>query len=259
MCSANLSTDYFTNRQDRYWLINNKEVANYYALLIEYMRKLSFPLIADESIDTELPIRNLPELQAAKYKNMFSPEKDLEYGNQILNEFLTESKHLLSPFEQTKKCKKDFAFIVPSIQMGKYSIYDDLLFDMLNNVRDESEITLATAYFNIDDRLSNFILNSKNPWKLLTASPHSNGFLGSKGLSGLIPYMYLNREYELLKNLKEKGKENVSFYEWDKKGQTYHGKGLWISDSTNSSPTISVCGSSNYGWYNLIFYFLFFI
>lgn len=250
---ANLSTDYFTNRQDRYWLIHDREVANYFALLFEYLKKISIPLIADDATDTEEPVKNILQVHLRHYDNFFTPKKPVQHGNKILKEFLAESKKLLKPFEETKKMKKDFAFLVPSIQMGKFSIYDDLLFDMLNNVSDESEISLATAYFNIDNRLSDHIVDSKNPWKILTASPHANGFLGSKGLSGFVPLLYLHREYEFFKNLHEKQKSNVSFHEWFKPKESYHGKGIWISDTPNSYPCISICGSSNYGM-KMLFY-----
>ena len=41
---ANLSRDYFTNRQDRYHLFKSKELTDYYALLHQKLRTISYQL-----------------------------------------------------------------------------------------------------------------------------------------------------------------------------------------------------------------------
>jgi len=41
---ANLSRDYFTNRQDRYHVFKSKDITQYYAALHEKLRSISYRL-----------------------------------------------------------------------------------------------------------------------------------------------------------------------------------------------------------------------
>lgn len=50
--SANLSTDYFTNRQDRYILFNNcSELSNFFTDLVKTVGSFSFQLKEDNSVE----------------------------------------------------------------------------------------------------------------------------------------------------------------------------------------------------------------
>lgn len=147
---------------------------------------------------------------------------------------------------------KDCGFIVPTIQMGKYGIADDSIhFDtVLSDTSLQNTIDIVTPYFNVNDDLLEHIMINNFKWKLLTASPLANGFLGSKGLSGYIPTCYLYTEKKFLNQI-DMMKKDVELYEWKKENNTFHAKGLWIGRN-NKDPHISMCGSSNYGMYFFI-------
>ena len=48
MSGANLSDDYFTNRQDRYHVFNSKQVTDYFAKLYQAMCDLSYRVLPSE-------------------------------------------------------------------------------------------------------------------------------------------------------------------------------------------------------------------
>ena len=174
------------------------------------------------------------------------------HGRDMITHFIANST---KKYMTLQNASSKTAFFVPSLQMGKFFIENDqeILRQTLSSLKQESNVALATAYFNIDKSLSDLVLDSKASWDILTASPHANGFLGSKGFSGMIPYLYLNQEYSFLKKVHKQNKTDVRFYEWEKEANTFHAKGLWISENKDAAPHISICGSSNFG---LLFFLL---
>jgi CDP-diacylglycerol--glycerol-3-phosphate 3-phosphatidyltransferase len=65
LSGANLSRDYFTNRQDRYHVFKSKEITAYYALLHEKLRSISYRLEdapeMPERFRLEWPASNVPQ------------------------------------------------------------------------------------------------------------------------------------------------------------------------------------------------------
>lgn len=63
---ANLSRDYFTNRQDRYHLFKSKDLTDYYATLHKYLRTISYQLLPTpekpERFRLDWPISNVSPL-----------------------------------------------------------------------------------------------------------------------------------------------------------------------------------------------------
>jgi CDP-diacylglycerol---glycerol-3-phosphate 3-phosphatidyltransferase len=64
LSGANLSRDYFTNRQDRYHAFKSKDITAYYALLHEKLRSISYRLTdapdTPERFRLEWPPSNVP-------------------------------------------------------------------------------------------------------------------------------------------------------------------------------------------------------
>ena len=63
MGRANLSRDYFTNRQDRYHLFKSRELTDYYALFHESLRSISYKLktsTREEKFSLDWPKENVP-------------------------------------------------------------------------------------------------------------------------------------------------------------------------------------------------------
>ena len=65
ICRANLSRDYFTNRQDRYHLFKSREMTEYYATFHERLRSISYklqPSTRDERFLLDWPTENVSPL-----------------------------------------------------------------------------------------------------------------------------------------------------------------------------------------------------
>jgi CDP-diacylglycerol--glycerol-3-phosphate 3-phosphatidyltransferase len=117
-----------------------------------------------------------------------------------------------------------------------------------------SSWTFTAGYFNMTPSVRKLLLDS-NPSKatVIAASPWANGFYGSKGVSGMLPAAYSLLSRRFLDAISSKGlSSKISLKEWRRGtvnqpgGWTYHAKGLWITLPSQTAPSISLVGSSNY-------------
>lgn len=246
--SANLSTDYFTNRQDRYILFNNQhQLTSYYHDLLKLISNCSYQL-------------SLPESSAkdSKYtlkmkKNMADPVKESKkYKKQVtslLQDFITATK---SKSIQQAAEKSDTA-ILPVIQMGPFSIRQDEkttleLLNIANTQNNAWMIDLTSGYFNFTEKYKSYILKTRAKFQFLTASPEANGFFNSRGVSRFLPPAYTYIEKKFYKQVTRMGrKEDISIREYKRSGWTYHAKGLWIRWKDDKLPFLTMIGSPNFG------------
>jgi CDP-diacylglycerol--glycerol-3-phosphate 3-phosphatidyltransferase len=117
-----------------------------------------------------------------------------------------------------------------------------------------SSWTFTAGYFNMTPLVRKLLLDS-NPSKatVIAASPWANGFYGSKGVSGMLPAAYSLLSRRFLDAISSQGlSSQISLKEWRRGtvnkpgGWTYHAKGLWVTLPSQTSPSISLVGSSNY-------------
>ncbi|ORY40431.1 hypothetical protein BCR33DRAFT_852757 [Rhizoclosmatium globosum] len=163
---ANLNTDYFTNRQDRYILIkNNPQVAAYFTSLLKRLRNAS-----------------LSEMKAALTK--FSNKSLAEMPSNALTDAVS-----ISPLESANCDTQSHHSFKLALLVSTRS---HLLTLLLKNVAASSETTVvcSSAYFNLPKHFHNLVLQSKARFQFLLAAPEANGFFGSKGVSRHIPFAY---------------------------------------------------------------------
>jgi CDP-diacylglycerol--glycerol-3-phosphate 3-phosphatidyltransferase len=117
-----------------------------------------------------------------------------------------------------------------------------------------SSWTFTAGYFNMTPEFRSLLLNS-NPARatVISASPWANGFYGSKGVSGMLPAAYSLLSRRFLDAVSSKGlSSQITLKEWrrgtvdEPGGWTYHAKGLWVTMPNETTPSISLVGSSNY-------------
>lgn len=114
--------------------------------------------------------------------------------------------------------------------------------------------TFTAGYFNMDTDIKERLLKStSNSGEVIVASPKSNSFFKSNGISKYLPPAYLYLAQNFLKAVHAEGKQdNIKLNEWEngivntKNGWSYHAKGIWISEPDETIPSITVVGSSNY-------------
>lgn len=177
--SANLSHDYFTNRQDRYIEIKDSpEVADFFHQLISTVKTFSLQL---NGSNTTTLHPTFP----------FHPTQDRDRGKQFVRE---ASNRLLQFINKTKsKQVKPISadgnpqtWVVPMIQMFPYGIQQDEIVtsELLASLPKDSTLLLASGYFNLTSDYINLILNSKAYCDILSAHPTVNGFYKAKGVAG---------------------------------------------------------------------------
>lgn len=139
-------------------------------------------------------------------------------------------------------------------------------------------IDFTSGYFSLYPLYKSLILKAPTSirTRIITAAPISNGFFGSKGISRHLPPAYTWLESKFWDAVKREGKKkSIEIREWERDGWTYHSKGecsaiatgynpshltlpllsslvnwttgVWHTSSTQSAPTLTLIGSSNFG------------
>jgi CDP-diacylglycerol--glycerol-3-phosphate 3-phosphatidyltransferase len=225
---ANLSDTYFTNRQDRYVLIKNSELADYLQKLIKSLGKFSYSY-GKKSSDV-----------------LREPEKNGEIQfKEEMEQFVGNSSNLIHKRDPQKD-----VLVFPSFQLGPYYFNQDeiLLKDILSNCHPSHYFRIASAYLNFPPYLARAVTQSENPSTLITANVDANGFFGAKGIKSVVPLLYENLAYKMHQDLnRANSSRNKELLLFSRSGWSFHQKGLWLSEDKVSAPYFMNIGSSNYG------------
>ena len=266
--SANLSSEYFTNRQDRYYLIASKRVTNYFASLHHAICTLSYVVQPDSTVDCSYRLQ-WPE------SNQAPAPLDDPSG------YIACSSKLIKPLISTTSAERQddldsihdtivypLSQLTPLLRPDTSTEYVGIMAILRHLASDlpGSCWTFTAGYFNIRPEIRSLLLASRcSRGTIITASPWSNGFYGSKGISGLLPsaYTLLSRQFlesvhrspnspSTLAATSSSSSPSIVLKEWRRGtigqpgGWTYHAKGLWITLPHESYPSITLVGSSNY-------------
>lgn len=219
---ANLSEQYFTDRQDRYvWIRENENLANFYRSLISTICGLSFRV--DDRTGAMVFPSDLPD-----------PSSDPKAFNEVAKsrmENLWNSRGALPPVAAASDLlNKHDTWLFPTIQLGHANVrHDERLtqFVLLHAPHAEPYTTYMTSpYFNIAKPYEEAIRTSNKPMKLIVASPKANGFFNGSGVSGMVPWAYDTVLLEWMRNLPQHS--DIEVFEYVRDRWTFHAKGLWI-------------------------------
>ena len=245
---ANLSMDYFTNRQDRYIMIENcPRLADYFEGLVDSISTFSLEMDREGAFNIKKGFSSHP------FKGKLS--EFVEESSEVVKTFLADQTNMNKVDTEDIDTSKDFDTVVfPTIEMGQLGIKQDSLVTskILRNGAEGGIFYFATGYFNLTDSYMKDMMDSdQSKYSILMAHPQANGFLGARGPAGGIPHAYtlIAKSFYnslLMKNLQEK----IKLYEYQKEGWTFHAKGLWYSPSSNSVsyPCLTMIGSPNFGY-----------
>ncbi|XP_004226539.2 CDP-diacylglycerol--glycerol-3-phosphate 3-phosphatidyltransferase, mitochondrial isoform X2 [Ciona intestinalis] len=277
---ANLSDQYFKNRQDRYYKIKgSKNLADYFQGIIKSISLFSYHLQTDGSLVFSPSCAYNPDLQPGLY--------DTELRNSLLQftgpynipkrENSTPRSTFLAPanfwnyirqlglnIKQIDKTnEEDFVelhhhddrdvedtFIFPTIQLGCVNIRQDeeVTNMILASFPANSRACVTSGYFNVTDDVTAMIAGGAATFEIITASPGANGFLGSGGFSGYIPQVYCLLVKNFFEVLVKTGRScKVKLWEYCRKDWTYHAKGIWYYPPNALFPQLTAIGSSNFG------------
>ncbi|XP_044759733.1 CDP-diacylglycerol--glycerol-3-phosphate 3-phosphatidyltransferase, mitochondrial [Coccinella septempunctata] len=236
---ANLSNDYFTNRQDRYFLIKDKKICNFYSGLIQRVQMFSFAMDSNNNINLN------SKWQVSPFEG--DKKRFVEEAGELVDSYLLEAKEE----QNSHKTEGNDTWIFPLVQMGQLGVEQDALVTekLMRKAPSNSKLKIATGYFNLtQDYMNNLIHNTEADCDILMAHPKANGFLGAKGIAGDIPYAYCLIAQKFKKKFKKFGQEErISLIEYLRDGWTYHGKGLWYYPPNAKYPCLTLIGSPNFG------------
>ncbi|CAK9802029.1 CDP-diacylglycerol--glycerol-3-phosphate 3-phosphatidyltransferase, mitochondrial [Anthophora plagiata] len=241
---ANLSNDYFTNRQDRYFVIEeSKELCNFYDELVKRVGEFSFVLQPDGTTTLNSTMKVHP---------LKNPTKFIEEAACSVKTLFQKELKERSDLEKLGKNLDADTWIFPLIQMGQLNIYHDsyITLKLLRTASPGTTLKLATGYFNLTSEYSEALLrHCQGTCHLLTAHPTANGFFSAKGVAGGIPAAYTKIEESFIKYCNNLGQQNrVTLWEFIKPEWTYHAKGLWYSLPDQEKPCLTLIGSPNFGY-----------
>ncbi|KAF9538639.1 CDP-diacylglycerol--glycerol-3-phosphate 3-phosphatidyltransferase [Mortierella hygrophila] len=251
MSGANMSHDYFTNRQDRYVMFKNKDISEYYCDLVKTVSDLSYGL-QDKGDTFQLEIGNGvpdPVEQSKAFK---------KHATKTVRAFMKK----WASVQQSPKDASYDTTLHPLIQMGPLGIRQDerVTLSVLDHVLHDQELEgsakvfITSGYFNFEKRYSQSIIHAKAAnVGLIAASPEANGFFNSAGISKYIPPAYTLIEQRFFNDAKAAGNgERIKIEEYARKGWTYHAKGLWVYPPHSDLPVMTTIGSPNFGYRSIV-------
>lgn len=259
LSGANLSEDYFTDRQDRYYVFKDKKITDYYFKVHNSISSLSYQLLT-----TTMP-KGFQNFRLSWPTSNKSCEPDLN-----LHRFIADSSLILEPllkqhdldsFEEFSNTEDADTIVyavsqfTPLLQPNNDTSTEKPAILRLLSFLDSPKINwwFTAGYFNMLPQIQEKLLNGQAPGTLITASMKANSFYKSSGASYYIPEAYLLIAKKFLEQITKQGKDNlIKLYEWQNGvvntpgGWSYHAKGIWISVPDEQEPSITVVGSSNY-------------
>lgn len=249
---ANLSDEYFRNRQDRYLHIGKgPEIADWYHNMIKTLGDCGKTVTIPSQINSKFEFTTKsPKCPVREWR------KALESLVKPVNTTIGLAESLPFPNEG----KPPDTYIFPTIQCGPIGMdHDTTVLDaVLDSVPVHGSVRLATAYLNPPSRFVEK-LAAAAPYgevSILTAHRDSHGFRGAKGLMSYVVDCYMRIESDL-RPLFRSARTTLSSKDlvpcplyigaYRRPGWTYHAKGLWIRASHKVPCFLSVAGSSNFG------------
>eukprot|EP01083_Nonionella_stella_P072228 194567_1 len=267
LSGANLNRDYFTNRQDRYIVIRNQALADFYAEAVDSIVRWSYKINGG----------NLPNLRRNAsdfYKalddyaapEIVPHEKPMEFTKALSHTFLKfweshvneQSASTSSPPEGSAR-----TWVYPAFQMPYLGITTDqcMFSSLVESCEANGRLDIASGYLNMPAEYESLIVESPGDATIYSASPQANGFFGASGFAGIIPTLYSWAERALLHRIRNCGVgSRVRVCEYERKGWTFHAKGLWLGppskqqetpegvvDNRQDWPMLTLIGSANFG------------
>ncbi|RVE59812.1 hypothetical protein OJAV_G00192210 [Oryzias javanicus] len=247
---ANLSDSYFTNRQDRYVLLENcSEVADFFSDLVEAVGDVSLQLQPDDSV-TMLegmvhPYKgNRQAFSAAARKRIMAVVNAARMRQQLLHSENSGDSGDVSEGEED-------TWVFPLVQMKPLGIQVDeqVTQRLLTCTSSDSTVFLTSGYFNLTRTYMRLVLGAGANYRILTASPEVNGFFGAKGVAGAIPAAYIHIARQFYQQVCQLGQqERVHLHEYHRPRWTFHAKGLWYYLHGQDQPCLTLIGSPNFGY-----------
>ncbi|KAK9462067.1 uncharacterized protein V1516DRAFT_636444 [Lipomyces oligophaga] len=258
LSGANLSEDYFTNRQDRYYLFRSSAVTDYYRSIFNAISSLSYVLLPDTSSPAKYTLswpESNPGPEPTKRAHAF-----VRAATKIISPLLHSPISQQSSLERlcvgsTKTIFYPISQFTPLLDPNT-STEAPAITELLSILKspDKFSWTFTAGYFNLHPEYRSRLLESQTSRGLIiTAAPEANGFYQSSGISKHLPPAYLLLAKRFVQDVAKAHKSKfIHLLEWQNGvlnqpgGWTYHAKGIWLATPKQTLPCITVIGSSNF-------------
>ncbi|OCK81764.1 CDP-diacylglycerol-glycerol-3-phosphate 3-phosphatidyltransferas-like protein [Lepidopterella palustris CBS 459.81] len=254
---ANLSNDYFTNRQDRYHVFSSAELTSYFQKVHSAISQLSFLILPSSEpagYTMTWPARNPTS------SPLTSPANFKKAATTLLAPLLTPTP---SPPRPPDPSLPLTTVIYPLLQLTPLLTRDtstelpaltNLLRTLSAPLFRGASWTFTAGYFNMTPSFRRLLLSTKpRCGTVIAASPYANGFYGSAGVSGMLPSAYTLLARHFLNAVRYANlASSIQLKEWrrgtvgEEGGWSYHAKGLWVTLPGEDKPSVTLVGSSNY-------------
>ncbi|KAG9469942.1 hypothetical protein GDO78_019279 [Eleutherodactylus coqui] len=227
LSGANLSDSYFTNRQDRYILLQGcSDMADFFNELVHAVGDVSLQLEPDDTIHIEEGMEHPYEGDKAKY---------CEAAKKRIMQVIETARHKQCELHSASFQSKETAlsveppdtWVYPLIQMKPFGIQiDELVTEtLLTEAERGDQLHLTTGYFNLTQSYMDLVLGTRANYNILLASPEVNGFFGAKGIAGAIPVAYVHIERQFYDEVcKQRQQQRVQLREYFRDHWTFHAK-----------------------------------
>jgi CDP-diacylglycerol--glycerol-3-phosphate 3-phosphatidyltransferase len=227
LSGANLSQEYFFDRQDRYMLFTNGGggIVDFYADLIEILCEHGY-----RYQDSSRAQSSTKHELLASLSQLFSGDAFVEESNDIV-------AYAVPTFQAPE------GFFPSSFDFPTDAELTRNLLSTAHEMDSATTVQLASAYLNPTPKLTS-TLSVFQRLHLLTAGPKSHGFAPKPNQprrGDWVPSIFSALYAELETKL-----PHADFLYYERNGWTFHAKGMWILNGKKSL-VAAVVGSGNYG------------
>jgi CDP-diacylglycerol--glycerol-3-phosphate 3-phosphatidyltransferase len=224
LSGANLSESYFTSRKDRYMVIKDAAVADFYHSLLLLVSQSAYRMGPDD---------------------MRSPHISMSELRQQLEQLFSATNNQ----EVRAVDDREGVFLQPTSQLGvlQWRQDEELVEEWVGQL-EGGRAVLTSGYFNLTRKYEQMLFDLATRVKEVTvmvSSPQSNAWFNAQGMSRHVPNGYSWLEYQFLRRVSLQRPVKVTEYshgDW-----SYHCKGLWhFGESADFALTI--IGSANFGF-----------
>lgn len=203
LSGANLSQDYFVNRQDRYWVFKDKYLANYYHRVQSTIGKLSYKLISSNNklgFYLDWPTSNFAS-QPHMNVDQFIKDATRHLVPVLKSKVADETSDEVYNTDDIKTVVYPVSSFTPLLKPDQST--ELLAINRILALLDEkrAHFTLTAGYFNVFPTIWNRLTHARCSGDVIIASPESNSFYQSKGISRYLPNAYVYISQLFLKDI----------------------------------------------------------
>ncbi|OUM59597.1 hypothetical protein PIROE2DRAFT_46915, partial [Piromyces sp. E2] len=235
---ANLSTEYFESRQDRYVFFGNAtSLSDYFYDLAITLTKISYQLAPQHTL---IPSGPDPTTNPVQFR---------QTAYHALDSFLSNW------YARTQTLHTD-TIVIPMLQMKQLHIQEnerlmEIIMDIIDNNSDYwKNLFITSGYLNFTHEFKKKLGEISTEIDIVCAAPQANSFYKGKGISGAIPAAYTILEKQI-HDISLNKDVDMRIHEYVRPGWTYHAKGLWASykdpETGELLPNVTILGSTNFG------------